>query len=186
MLNKLSGSHVYGNTDIAYYPLGEELFAAMASDLQKAEKFIFMEYFIIEGGLFWGSILEILKAKAASGVEVRVVYDDIGCMMTLPGNYGKQLKKFGIKCVPFARLRGQANNEFNNRRKTRALEGRRHTPARRSRKRADAAVPYRLRLERQKGERRFFAILPLRAIRLRRILHSVRRRTEAHLRAAGV
>lgn len=125
MLNKLSGSHVYGNTDIAYYPLGEELFAAMASDLQKAEKFIFMEYFIIEGGLFWDTILEILKAKAASGVEVRVVYDDIGCMMTLPGNYGKQLKKFGIKCVPFARLRGQANNEFNNRshRKITVIDG---------------------------------------------------------------
>ncbi|MDE6294081.1 MAG: cardiolipin synthase [Clostridiales bacterium] len=125
MLNKLSESHVYGNTDINYYPLGEELFAAMVEDLRKAEKFIFMEYFIIEGGLFWNTILEILKDKAASGVEVRVVYDDIGCMMTLPGNYYKQLRKFGIKAVPFSRLRGQANNEFNNRshRKITVIDG---------------------------------------------------------------
>ena len=125
MLNKLSDSHVYGNTDIRYYPLGENMFAAMVEDLRKAEKFIFMEYFIIEGGLFWNTILEILKEKAANGVEVRVVYDDIGCMMTLPGNYYKQLRKMGIKAVPFSRLRGQANNEFNNRshRKITVIDG---------------------------------------------------------------
>lgn len=125
MLNKLSDSHVYGNTDLTYYPLGEQLFVAMVEDLKKAEKFIFMEYFIIEGGLFWNTILEILKEKAASGVEVRVVYDDIGCMMTLPGNYYKKLAKYGIKAVPFSRLRGQANNEFNNRshRKITVIDG---------------------------------------------------------------
>ncbi len=125
MLNKLSDSHVYGNTDISYYPLGENMFAAMVEDLKRAEKFIFMEYFIIEGGLFWNTILEILKQKAASGVEVRVVYDDIGCMMTLPGSYYKQLRKMGIKAVPFSRLRGQANNEFNNRshRKITVIDG---------------------------------------------------------------
>ncbi|MDE7395258.1 MAG: cardiolipin synthase [Clostridiales bacterium] len=126
MLGTLSDSHLYGNTDIRYYPLGETLFAAMVKDLKCAEKFIFMEYFIIEGGLFWDTILEVLKEKAASGVEVRVVYDDIGCMMTLPGNYYKQLRKFGIKAVPFSRLRGQANNEFNNRshRKITVIDGR--------------------------------------------------------------
>ncbi|MDE7165352.1 MAG: cardiolipin synthase [Clostridiales bacterium] len=125
MLNKLSDSHTYANTDIRYYPLGEELFAAMVDDLKKAEKFIFMEYFIIEGGLFWDTILDVLMDKAASGVEVRVVYDDIGCMMTLPGNYHKQLRKLGIKAVPFSRLRGQANNEFNNRshRKITVIDG---------------------------------------------------------------
>ncbi|MDE7167978.1 MAG: cardiolipin synthase [Clostridia bacterium] len=115
ILKKLSDSHVYANTDIRYFPLGEEMFVAMVEDLKKAERFVFMEYFIIEGGLFWNTVLEILKEKAASGVEVRVVYDDIGCMMTLPGNYYKKLAKFGIKAVPFSRLRGQANNEFNNR-----------------------------------------------------------------------
>lgn len=125
MLGKLSDSHIYGNTDIRYFPLGEQMFVAMVEDLKKAEKFILMEYFIIEGGLFWNTILEILKAKAASGVEVRVVYDDIGCMMTLPGNYFKRPAKFGIKAVPLAHLRGQANNEFNNRshRKITVIDG---------------------------------------------------------------
>ncbi len=125
MLNKLSDSHIYGNTDIRYFPLGEDLFAAMIDDLKRANEFIFMEYFIIEDGMFWNTILEILKDKAKSGVEVRIVYDDIGCMMTLPGNYYKQLRKFGIKAVPFSRLRGQANNEFNNRshRKITVIDG---------------------------------------------------------------
>ena len=125
LLNKLSDSHIYANTDIRYYSLGEELFAAMVEDLRKAEKFIFMEYFIIEDGLFWNTILEILKEKVKAGVEVRVVYDDIGCMMTLPGSYHKQLKKLGIKAIPFSRLRGQANNEFNNRshRKITVIDG---------------------------------------------------------------
>ncbi|MDE5856552.1 MAG: hypothetical protein K2H06_05855, partial [Anaeroplasmataceae bacterium] len=69
--------------------------------------------------------LEILKEKVSKGIEVCVVYDDIGCMMTLPGNYYKQLQKLGIKSVPFARLRGQANNEFNNRshRKITVIDG---------------------------------------------------------------
>lgn len=125
ILATLSGSHLYGDTDMQYFPLGEELFAAMAADLKRAEKFVFMEYFIIENGLFWNTILQILTEKAASGVEVRLIYDDIGCMTTLPGNYCKTLARAGIKAVPFFRLRGQANNEFNNRshRKITVIDG---------------------------------------------------------------
>lgn len=74
-----------------------------------------MEYFIIEEGKFWNSILDILKRKAAQGVEVKVLYDDIGCMMTLPGNYCKILKDYDIEAVHFSRLRGNADSEFNNR-----------------------------------------------------------------------
>lgn len=125
LLCKISETHLYRNTDIKYYDMGEKLFAVMLEDLKKAEKFIFMEYFIIEEGLFWNSILEVLKEKAAKGVEVRVVYDDIGCMKTLPGDYYKILRKYGIKAVPFSILRGQANNEFNNRshRKITVIDG---------------------------------------------------------------
>lgn len=125
LLCNLSSTHLYQNTDAQYFDMGEKLFASMLEDLKKAEKFIFMEYFIMEEGIFWDSILEILKEKAASGVEVRVIYDDIGCMMTLPGNYYKQLKGYGIKAVCFSKLRGQANNEFNNRshRKIMVIDG---------------------------------------------------------------
>ena len=115
MLCSISGASVFGNTRQTYYPLGEDMCQAMLSDLEKAEKFIFMEYFIIEEGRFWNSILDILKQKAASGVTVRVLYDDIGCMGTLPGDYAKTLRSYGIEATPFSRMRGQADGEFNNR-----------------------------------------------------------------------
>ena len=115
MLCSISGASVFKDTKQTYYPLGENMWQAMLPDLEKAEKFIFMEYFIIEEGTFWDSILDILKRKASAGVTVRVLYDDIGCMSTLPGDYHKQLGKFGIEAKPFSRLRGQADSEFNNR-----------------------------------------------------------------------
>ena len=126
MLCEVSESHLFTNTDQRYFSLGEEMFASLQEDLQKAEHFIFMEYFIIEKGVFWNTLLDILKTKAAAGVDVRVLYDDIGCMMTLPGDYHKTLKHFGIQAVPFSRLRGNADSEFNNRshRKITVIDGR--------------------------------------------------------------
>lgn len=124
-LCKLASTHVYQNTKAEYFDMGEKMFAAMVEDLKKARKFIFLEYFIIEEGIFWNGLLDILKEKAAEGVEVRVVYDDVGCMCTLSGDYYKTLKKFGIKAVCFSRLKGQADNEFNNRshRKIMVIDG---------------------------------------------------------------
>ena len=115
LLCKLSGTNLYQNTKAEYFDMGEKMFERMLEDLKHAEKFIFMEYFIVQEGKFWNSILDILKEKAAKGVDVRVVYDDIGCMTTLPGDYYKTLQSYGIKSVPFQKLRGQANNDFNNR-----------------------------------------------------------------------
>ena len=105
--------------------MGESMFARLLEDLRSAEHFIFMEYFIIEEGHFWNSILEILKEKAAAGVEVKVVYDDIGCMMTLPGDYFKTLRGFGSDATPFSALKGNADSEFNNRshRKITVIDG---------------------------------------------------------------
>lgn len=124
-LKNLSKSHVYQNTNVKYYPLGDYVLEDMINDLKAANDFIFIEFFIIETGYFWNSILEVLIEKANSGVDVRVVYDDIGCMTTLPGNYDKQLKKYKIKATPYSRLRGQANSEFNNRnhRKIMVIDG---------------------------------------------------------------
>jgi len=121
----ISDTHLFKNTDVRYFPLGEDYKDSLLSDLKTAEKFIFMEYFIIEEGVFWNSILEILKSKVKDGVEVRIVYDDIGCMMTLPGNYVKTLRSYGIKAAVFSRLRGNADSEFNNRshRKITVIDG---------------------------------------------------------------
>ena len=126
MLTRIADSNLFTNTAQQYFPLGEDMHPSLLRDLRSAERFIFMEYFIIEEGLFWNSILDILKEKAAAGVEVRLVYDDIGCMMTLPGNYDEILRIFGIDAVPFSRLKGNADSEFNNRshRKITVIDGR--------------------------------------------------------------
>ena len=126
MLCNIAETHLFTNTKQEYFPLGEKMFAAMLADLENAEKFIYMEYFIIEEGTFWNSILDVLKRKAESGVEVKVLYDDIGCMMTLPGDYHRKLRAFGIEATPFSRLRGNADSEFNNRshRKILVIDGR--------------------------------------------------------------
>ncbi|MBQ8372546.1 MAG: cardiolipin synthase [Clostridia bacterium] len=126
MLAEISGSRLFTGTSQTYFPLGKDMFERMLPDLESAEKFIFMEYFIIEEGKFWNSILEILIKKAKAGVTVRVLYDDIGCMSTLPGNYSKILRTYGIEATPFSLLRGNADSEFNNRshRKILVIDGR--------------------------------------------------------------
>ena len=126
-LCKTSKVHLYTNTKLEYYTSGEQLFESMIQELKRAEKFIFLEYFIIENGKFWGDILSVLIEKAKLGVEVKLVYDDVGCMGTLPGNYYKTLtKQYNIQTVLFSKLRGQADGEFNNRshRKILVIDGR--------------------------------------------------------------
>lgn len=125
LLCTLSYGNLFCDTKQKYFAIGEDMWKSMLTDLKKAERFIYLEYFIIERGKFWDSILEILKEKAKSGLDVRVVFDDVGCMSTLPGNYAKQLEKLGIRSTPFSRLKGQADNEFNNRshRKIMVIDG---------------------------------------------------------------
>ena len=74
-LRRTGGFPVYRNSGASYYPTGEEAFAAILEELEKAERFIFLEYFIIDEGYMWGRILKLLEEKAAAGVEVRVLYD---------------------------------------------------------------------------------------------------------------
>lgn len=125
MLCNIAEAHLFTHTKQEYFPLGEDMHSRLLEDLETAEKFIYMEYFIIEEGKFWNSILDILKRKAATGVEVKILYDDIGCMMTLPGDYHKTLKSYGIDATPFSRLKGNADSEFNNRshRKITVIDG---------------------------------------------------------------
>ncbi|WP_242964912.1 cardiolipin synthase [Scatolibacter rhodanostii] len=92
---------IYSHTNAEYFPLGELAFERMKEELQKADKFIFIEFFIIASGEMWDGILAILKEKAAQGVEVRVMYDGVGSIITLPKNYEKELKKYGIQCCQF-------------------------------------------------------------------------------------
>ena len=74
-LNRSGCFPVYDRTEATYFPFGEDMFAALMKELEKAEKFIFLEFFIIDEGYMWGSILKLLIEKAKSGVDVRVMYD---------------------------------------------------------------------------------------------------------------
>ena len=104
---------IWRNTSVQYFPLGEDKFKAMLAELEKAEKFIFMEYFIIEEGEMWGAILDILSRKAKEGVDVRVMYDGLCEISTLPGNYDNLLGKLGIKARPFSPLTPMVSTHYN-------------------------------------------------------------------------
>ena len=90
------GFPVYQNTEVTYFPGGEAKFAELLRQLEKAERYIFLEYFIIDEGLMWGRILEVLARKAAEGVDVRVMYDGTCEFSTLPRDYPRRLEKLGI------------------------------------------------------------------------------------------
>ncbi len=92
------------NNEVTYYPFGEKFYPELLKELKKAEKFIFMEYFIINEGVMWNGILDILKEKAKSGVDVRIMYDDMGSIAMLSSNYASELSKYHIKCIPFNKL----------------------------------------------------------------------------------
>ena len=112
----LNNAHnfIYKNTDVTYLKIGQDYYKVLKEELLKAEKFIFMEYFIVAPGEMWSSILEILKNKVKEGVEVRFIYDDLGCIFNLPNKYYKTLENYGIKACTFNKfvpfLRNRANN----------------------------------------------------------------------------
>lgn len=124
-LRYVSGFPVYDNTETTYYPQGEPAYARMLQELRKAEHYIFLEYFIIAQGQMWDGILEILREKAARGVDVRVMYDDFGSITTLPNDYERQLERWGIRAKvfnPFVPvLSGRLNNR--NHRKLMIIDG---------------------------------------------------------------
>jgi cardiolipin synthase len=105
----------YYNTTAEYFRSGEDKFAALKQELKQAEEYIFLEYFIIEEGEMWDSILDILKEKIAQGVDVRLIYDDLGCLHTLPYKYNAKLKKLGVKTAVFNPLIPILSAKHNNR-----------------------------------------------------------------------
>ena len=124
-LQESAGFPIYANTKAHYLTPGEKLLETLLPELEKAEKYIFLEYFIVQEGVMWGSILDVLKRKAAQGVTVRLIYDDMGCFFTLPNNYPKQLKKHGIQCAVFNPFRPVLTVKQNNRdhRKIAVIDG---------------------------------------------------------------
>ena len=115
LLHMDSNAEVYDHTDSQFFANGEEMWKQMLEDLKRAEKFIFLEYYIVDEGLMWDSILEVLEEKAAQGVEVKMLYDDIGCMVTLPGDYTVYLRSKGIDAHKFNKVIPRMTVAYNNR-----------------------------------------------------------------------
>lgn len=116
---------VYRHSYSKFYPLGEHAFESMLAELAKAEHYIFLEYFIIEEGIMWNQILDILVQKAKEGVDVRLIYDDLGCILTLPSGYHRKLESLGIKTERFHPFTPVLSLRINNRdhRKIMVIDG---------------------------------------------------------------
>lgn len=124
-LQQYANAPAYGSTEVCYFPLGEDKFAQMLHQMEQAEEFIFLEYFIVYPGHMWDSILEVLCRKAQEGVEVRVLYDGMNAFTNLPYQYPQTLKKLGIHCKMFSPVRPFISTHYNNRdhRKIAVIDG---------------------------------------------------------------
>lgn len=114
-LTEKGGFPTYENTSVEYFPCGEEKFRLLVEELEKAEHFIFMEYFIVAEGRMWNTVREILVRKAKEGVEVRFMYDGTCTVALLPYNYSEQLREMGIQCKVFNPIKPALSSTQNNR-----------------------------------------------------------------------
>lgn len=112
---KWSGFPAYEHTETKYYPCGEAMFADMLEAIEQAEHFIFLEYFIIHSGVMYDRLMDVLTRKVKQGVEVRLIYDDIGCIATLPVDFAQRMEGIGIRCAVFNRFRPILSIVMNNR-----------------------------------------------------------------------
>lgn len=124
-ISSRAGYPIYREEDSTYYSSGEKVYPQLLADLENAEHFIFLEYFIIEPGKMFDSIVEILERKAKQGVLVRLIYDDVGSIQTLPPKYYKTLQARGIQCACFNPFRPVLSIIMNNRdhRKITVIDG---------------------------------------------------------------
>lgn len=105
-LAKNADAPLYNQTEAKFFKDGLSFYKPFISALKSAKKSIFMEYFIIDDdGEFWPEILQILEDKAAAGVDVRLIYDSFGCLITLPADFAAKMRKKNIKCCPFNPIR---------------------------------------------------------------------------------
>ncbi len=123
-LHRLTGCPAYLNREAVYYPLGDTLFPAMLNAMRQARRYIFLEYFIVEPGAMWDAMAELLVQKAAEGVDVRMLYDDLGSLSTYTRANARALQKAGVRCVPFNPLRSiQGTLNYRDHRKMLIVDG---------------------------------------------------------------
>ncbi len=114
-LQRAAQAPLYAMTGTEFLPTGEEAWKRLLGDLDTAQRFIFLEFFIVEPGRMWDAVEKVLVGKAEDGVEVRLMFDDIGCLMRLPHGFAARLRSLGIKVEPFNQLVPQLTLIQNNR-----------------------------------------------------------------------
>lgn len=115
-LHNYSDAPCFKNTSVQYFSLGEDMYAELIKDVKKAEKFIFIEYFIInENSYMWKNLEKILIEKAENGVDVRVIYDGMGSITTANHDFDNKINKLGIKCKVFSPVKPFISSSHNNR-----------------------------------------------------------------------
>ncbi|MDR3276716.1 MAG: cardiolipin synthase [Treponema sp.] len=114
-LQNYAGYPLYAHTQAEYYSGGESFFEALLKDLEKAETYIFMEFFILRQGKMLNPVLDIMARKAREGLEVRMIYDDMGCLLSLPLDFNHYLESRGIKCLVHSPFKPILSSQQNNR-----------------------------------------------------------------------
>lgn len=110
-----SGFPVYDGTHTTFYPTGEEFFMSVIDELESAQKFIFIEFFILAEGELWSKIYKVLRRKIKQGVEVRIIYDDFGSLKRQQEDFAEKLRKQGFKVSVFNPIRPSVDLFLNNR-----------------------------------------------------------------------
>lgn len=98
---KNHGFPVYQHTSCRYFPLGEQQFIALLDDIKRAERFIFLSTFILNTGIIWSELRDALIERARHGVDVRIMFDDLGSIFTAPDRLESDMKAHGIKIIRF-------------------------------------------------------------------------------------
>ena len=112
-IHRITGFAPYKDTGVRYYPQADEFITDLIGEIRKARRFIFIEYFIIAPGRVWDTILSELVKKKEEGVDIRILYDDLGSINALPKNYSHQLRAMGFKAYPFNPLAIHMNPRLN-------------------------------------------------------------------------
>lgn len=125
LLTQISNCNLFFSGDITYLNSGEKTFDEMLCDLSNAKKFIFLQYFIIKSGTLWQKIKSLLIKKAMSGVEVKLLFDDVGCMKSASTLGVSDLVNHGVQVATFSKINAFSGREFNNRnhRKITVIDG---------------------------------------------------------------
>ncbi len=124
-IQNYTGYPAYGNTDIVFFEDSAEAFEAQLREIEKAEKFVFMEYHAIEDAEAFGALHTLLKEKVEAGVEVRIFYDYMGSVGFIGNEFVKKMEADGIRCRVFNPVLPFFNVFLNNRdhRKITVIDG---------------------------------------------------------------